>query len=159
MEPFNSENYINAVFTNNKEDTIKVTYLYDEQLHEYFIANFDDNPILDYLLSIVSLEKIEENTTQHIKEERAVFKDLVKSIAEEDGLIFKEANKSEIPQLVMRAILQQDDEVDKEELFAFKLAVFEVEEIRNSENSELKALIRKSTNYRDVLRAYLQIIE
>ena len=159
MVPFNSENYINAVFTNDKEDTIQVYYTYEDELHEYFIANFEDNPILDELLKIVSIEKIDENTTEYVKEQRAEFKKLVKTIAEEDGLIIKDSDKSEISHLITRAITQKEEDIDKEELFAFKLAIFEIEEIRDSENSELKTYIRKAKNYRDILRAYLQIVE
>lgn len=51
---------------------------------------------------------------------------------------------------VVKTILS--DEVDKEELFKFKLAVFELPKIQEIQDRDVKRDLRKASTYREVLR-------
>ena len=50
-----------------------------------------------------------------------------------------------------------DESKHKEQLFMFKLKLFEVPDIKNSKNRELKAKLRKSKDFIDALK-YMTLI-
>jgi len=52
-----------------------------------------------------------------------------------------------------------NSEEDKEKLFMIKLQLFEVEEIKNNKNKDLKAKLRKSTTPLDAIKTAIEIVE
>ena len=76
-------------------------------------------------------------------------------IAKKDGMVIDESKTNNFPNLIKTII---DDEANEDHLFALKLALFEVEKITNSENTELKSAIRKAKTKPEVLLNALKVI-
>jgi len=108
------------------------------------------------LMTIKTIDQLHEDTHNKKKEEGRAFKEEMIRIAREDGIIGKEIDKenyfSEIVNLITK------DQENQDHLFALKLSLFEVEDIRDSENVELKSNIRQSKTKAKVLLNALKII-
>ena len=78
-------------------------------------------------------------------------------IAKKDGVILDEQkiDPKHFPS-VINAIVNED--TNEDHLFAIKLALFEVDKIRDSENAELKGAIRKSESKSEAMMYALKII-
>ena len=94
---------------------------------------------------------------QKVKNERADFEKQMIEIAKKEGLIFDQ-NKIDTkfyPYLV-KSIFEEKGDADH--LFALKLALFEVDDIRDSDNMEQKTAIRKSKTKIDAIQAALNCL-
>lgn len=158
-EEFLKEHFVDAYFIDNERTTIEVqTKTEDKKSIFTTIIPFDLNNLQYQALNkTISLDELHEATYNHHKKESEAFKQEVMRIAKEDGLIFEEqkGNTDYFPKLV-KAIIEDDKNED--DLFALKLALFEVEKIRDSENAELKANIRKGETKVETLLNALKII-
>ena len=105
----------------------------------------------------MAVDDLHERTYVKKKEEKKLFDEMVLRIAKKDGMVLNEQKLDTkfFPTLV-KAIF--DDVENEDHLFALKLALFEVEKIRNSDNTELKADIRKGKTKVEVLLNALKLI-
>jgi len=105
----------------------------------------------------MSVDELHERTYNKKKEERKLFEEQLVRIAKKDGLVFDELklDTTFFPTLVKSIIENEDNE---DHLFALKLALFEVDKIRDSEDTELKSAIRKGKTKAEVLFNALKII-
>jgi hypothetical protein len=112
---------------------------------------------MEKLKEVMSVDELHERTYQKKQEERKLFEEQVLRIAKKDGMVFGETNKPEdlFPNVV-KAITE--NLTNEDHLFALKLALFEVEKIRNSENAELKTAMRQGKDKTEVLINALKII-
>ena len=112
---------------------------------------------MEKLKEVMSVDELHERTYQKKKDERKLFEEQVLRIAKKDGMVFGETNKPEdlFPNVV-KAITE--NLTNEDHLFALKLALFEVEKIRNSENAELKTAMRQGKDKTEVLINALKII-
>ena len=153
------DNLISAYFIDNDRKNIEVlTKSEDGKQVIPTIMPFDetDSKFIE-LNAIVTVDQLHENTYQKKKEEQKDFEDLAMTIAKKNGLVFDE-NKLDTkfyPSLV-RAIF--NNRMNEDHLFALKLALFEVEKIRDSKNEELKKKLRKSKNKIEVLQIAFDIV-
>ena len=109
------------------------------------------------LKSVMSVDELHENTYKKKKEERKLFEEQLVRIAKKDGLVFDELkiDTKFFPTLI-NAIVDNGDNEDH--LFALKLALFEIDEIRDSDNNELKGKIRKGKTKVEVMLNALKIV-
>ncbi len=158
-EEFLKDNFVTAYFIDNERTTIEVqTKTEDKKSIFTTIIPFDLNNLQYQALNkTMSLDELHEATHNHHKKESEAFKQEAMRIVKESGLFFEEqkGNAEYFPKLV-KAIIEDDKNED--DLFALKLALFEVEKIRDSENTELKANIRKSKTKVEVLLNALKLI-
>ena len=80
-------------------------------------------------------------------------------VAKKMGMVFDEKSPKVTTQtfpVFVKAIFEDGENEDH--LFALKLALFEVEDIRDSKKAELKKKLRQSKTKRGVLRAALEIV-
>lgn len=112
---------------------------------------------MEMLKEVMSVDELHERTYQKKKDERKLFEEQVLRIAKKDGMVIGETNKPEdlFPNVV-KAITE--NLTNEDHLFALKLALFEVEKIRNSENAELKTAMRQGKDKTEVLINALKII-
>ena len=98
------------------------------------------------------------NTYNRKKGEKAGFEEMVMRIAKKDGLVLDEKKLSTqfYPSLV-RAIFQ--DIENEDHLFALKLALFEIEEIRDSKDSESKKKLRQAKTKIEVLKIAFDLVK
>ena len=115
------------------------------------------HPDYQELLKVVSLDQLHENTYKRLQEQKKEFEETLIRIAKKRGMVFDE-NKLDTkfyPTLV-KSIFQ--DEENEDHLFALKLALFEVNKIRNSKDNENKKKLRQAKNKIEVLKIALDIV-
>ena len=112
---------------------------------------------MEKLKEVMSVDDLHERTYQKKKDERKLFEEKIMEIAKKDGVVLDEqkVDPKHFPS-VLNAIINED--TNEDHLFAIKLALFEVDKIRDSENAELKGAIRKSESKSEAMMYALKII-
>ena len=154
------ENLIGAYFIDDDRKNIEVlTTSEDKKQIIPFILPFDENNIsFKELTSIITVDDLHENTYQKKKDEQKIFEKKVIEIAKKDGLLVDDTKiDSKSYNKLVKAIFEQGENEDQ--LFALKIALFEVTEIRDSKNDELKKKLRQSKNKIDTLKFAFEIID
>ena len=153
-------NYITAHFIDNERKNIHVLLKSDDgtSVYPYILEYNPDDPICQEFLKLCSLDQLHENTWLKKKEERKDFEDQVKRTAKKEGLIFDELKlDTKFYPTLVKAIFQGNENEDH--LFALKLALFEIEKIRDSKHSELKKKLRQSKTKIEALKIAFEICE
>ena len=158
-EEYLKDHFIDAYFIDNERQNIEILATTEDKKKVFpTIIPFDEaNDMFKALKSVMSVDELHENTYKKKKEERKLFEEQLVRIAKKDGLVFDELkiDTKFFPTLI-NAIVDNGDNEDH--LFALKLALFEVDEIRDSDNNELKAKVRKGKTKVEVLLNALKII-
>ena len=153
------ENLIGAYFIDNDRKNIEVlTTSEDKKQIIPTIMPFDkNNPAFKELTSVITVDDLHENTHQKKKDEQKIFEQKVMEIAKKDGLIVDDTKiDSGSFQKLVTSIFNEPDNEDH--LFALKLALFELTDIRDSKNDELKKKLRQCKNKIDTLKVAFEII-
>ena len=154
------EHLITAYFIDNERENIEVlTRSEDGKKVIPTIIPFDEkNPSYIALTKHINLDQLHELTYQKNKKQREEFEASMLRIANKEGLVF-DKNKIDTkfyPYLV-KSIFEDNENPDH--LFALKLALFEIEKIRESDNEEQKTNLRKSKNKLEAIQAALDLIK
>ena len=157
-EEFLKGNLINAYFIDNERKNIEMVLRSQDQKSVFTeITPFDENnEQYRILIKNISLDQLHENTYQKKKDERREYEEEVVRIAKRDGLISDNINNEEYFTNMLKVIVK--DESNEDQLFALKLALFEVDKIRDSQNTEIKKKIRAGSKKPEVLLNALKII-
>jgi hypothetical protein len=153
------ENLIGAYFIDNDRKNIEVlTTSEDKKQIIPTIMPFDENNAsFKELTSVITVDDLHENTYQKKKDEQKIFETKVREIAKKDGLLVDDTKiDSNSYGKMVKAIFEQGENSDQ--LFALKIALFEVELIRDSKNDELKKKLRQSKNKIDTLKVAFEIV-
>jgi hypothetical protein len=155
---FNKDNFIEASFIDNERQNIEIlTKSEDGKTVIPTVIPYDENnDMFKELMTIKTIDQLHEDTHNKKKEEGRLFKEEMLRIAKQDGIIGIELDKDKYFSEIVKLITK--DQENEDHLFALKLALFEVEDIRDSENIELKKNIRQSKNKAEVLLNALKII-
>ena len=154
------DHFIDAYFIDNERANIEVlTKSEDGKKVIPTIIPFT-NPggdMLEALKSVMSIDDVHERTHEKKKAERKIFEEKVTEIAKKDGINFDalKVDPKHFPS-VINAITNED--TNEDHLFALKLALFEIDKVRDSENAELKGAIRKSESKSEAMMYALKII-
>ena len=158
-EEYLKDHFVDAYFIDNERQNIEILATSEDKKQVFpTIVPFDENNhMFQALKSKMSVDELHENTYKKKQEERKLFEEQVIRIAKKDGLVFDEykLDTKFYPTLVKAIVENQDNE---DHLFALKLALFEVDKIRDSENTELKTNIRKGKTKVEVLLNALKLI-
>ena len=154
---FNKENFIEASFIDNERQNIEVLTKSDDGKSVIpTIIPFDEtNHMFKELMDIKTLDELHEDTHNKKKLEGELYKEQAIAFAKEAGLVAEE-NTTPIITKIIEYITKDTDNSD--ELFALKLGLFEVAEIKDSEDIELKKSLRQSKTKAEVLLNALTII-
>ena len=153
------ENLIGAYFIDNDRKNIEVlTTSEDKKQIIPTIMPFDENnPMFKELTSIITVDQLHENTYQKKKDEQKIFETKVMEIAKKDGLLVDDTKiDSKSYNKLVKAIFEQGENEDQ--LFALKIALFELPDIRDSKNEELKKKLRQSKNKIDTLKVAFELV-
>ena len=153
------ENLIGAYFIDNDRKNIEVltTSENGKQVIPTIMPFDENNPSFKELTSVVTVDQLHENTYQKKKDEQKIFETKVMEIAKKDGLLVDDTKiDSKSYNKLVKAIFEQG--ANEDQLFALKIALFEVAEIRDSKNDELKKKLRQSKNKIDTLKVAFEII-
>ena len=154
---FNKENFVEASFIDNERQNIEVLTKSDDGKSVIpTIIPFDEtNHMFKELMDIKTLDELHEDTHNKKKLEGDLYKEQAIAFAKEAGLVTEE-NTTPIITKIIEYITKDTDNSD--ELFALKLGLFEVAEIKDSEDIELKKSLRQSKTKAEVLLNALTII-
>jgi len=153
------ENLIGAYFIDNDRKNIEVlTTSEDKKQIIPTILPFDENnPMFKELTSVITVDDLHENTYQKKKDEQKIFEEKVMQIAKKDGLLLDDTKiDSTSYNKIAKAIFEQGENEDQ--LFALKLALFELTAIRDSKNDDLKKKLRQSKNKIDTLKVAFELV-
>nr|BAR27364.1 hypothetical protein [uncultured Mediterranean phage uvMED] len=153
------ENLIGAYFIDNDRKNIEVltTSENGKQVIPTIMPFDENNPSFKELTSVVTVDQLHENTYQKKKDEQKIFETKVIEIAKKDGLLVDDTKiDSKSYNKLVKAIFEQG--ANEDQLFALKIALFEVAEIRDSKNDELKKKLRQSKNKIETLKVAFEII-
>jgi hypothetical protein len=155
------ENYITASFIDNERKNIEVLLRDDknEKLISHIIQYDTNHPSCQELLKIITLDDLHENTHSKVNEQKKDFEQMAMRVAKKMGMKLDDENLKITPKffpIIVQAIFE--DEENEDHLFALKLALFEVEKIRDSKDSELKKKLRQAKTKVEVLRAAFDIM-
>ena len=159
-EEYLKDNFLNAYFIDNERQNIEIlttsedkksvlpTIIPYDTKHPYFVA----------LSKFCNIDQLHENTHNKKKKEREVFEQKVIEIAKRDGLLVdnNKIDSNFFPTLV-KSIFEDEDNADH--LFAIKIALFELEKIRNSTNEDLKKKIRQAKTKIEALQTAFELIK
>lgn len=141
-----------AIYINEDKTTIQVnvTEEFKDKGNAVFtrIIEVTPNPVFNDFVEQVSLEKVDENTVKYIAnltEGNREFEKEIKSNLKDELLKELEVNSSS-----MSTNFNIND-MSTEDLFKLKLQAFEIDEVKNSKNRDLKAKIRKANTFLEVL--------
>jgi len=155
--------FIRAHFGNNERTVVKAYYADDEGNQiPYVISAEDGNPQWKKLLKHITIDELHESTHEYIRQSQEDYESEVMAIAKKRGMLleFDEKNSDSYKKLLDIIFIEDENEqTAKESLFAFKLALFEFDAIKNSTDREAKAKIRKAVNTIDALESAIQIIK
>tara|TARA_Y100001937_G_C7005816_1_gene278658 strand:- start:155 stop:652 length:498 start_codon:yes stop_codon:yes gene_type:complete len=154
------EHLLKAYFVDENRTLIEVLYtsLDFKETHSAIIEYDTKHPDCQALLEVMSLDDLHESTYNQKKEERKVFEEEAIKIAKKSGLVF-DMNRldTKFYPAMVKSIFEDSDNEDH--LFALKLALFEVEKIRDSKNDDLKKKLRQSKTKSDCLLNALTIFQ
>ena len=165
---FLKEHYLNAYFVDNERTQIAVLYTdptsdNPDKVVETVIKHDMEHPWCQALFAsgMTDLDQLHEQTYQKIKTERKQFEDSVVRIAKKEGLIFDDVldgSKMGVKSYPLIVNTLFEDNENEDHLFALKLALFEVDKIRDSKDEELKKALRQSVNVQEAIFNALFIV-
>jgi len=161
-EIYLKEHFVDAYFIDNERQNIEILATNEDKTKVFpTIIPFDENnDMFKSLTSIMTLDELHENTYNKKKEERKLFIDQIKRIAQKEGLIKQivEHVDSDFFKLMFDFLLSDKQEhIDR--LFNFKIYIFEQDIVKNSKNESVKTAIRKSKTPLEAMKNYMIIWE
>jgi len=158
-EEFLKDNFLTAYFIDNERKNIEVQTTTEDKKSVFttIIPYEENNPQYQALIKYMNIDQIHESTYQKNKTEQEQFEKSVIRIAEKSGLLLdKETLDTKFYPSLVNAIFK--DIENEDHLFALKLALFELEEIRNSKNEDAKKKLRQSKNKLDTIQAAIDCL-
>lgn len=152
------DNFITARYIDNEKKNVEILYKDGDKNISHIIEHDIQHPDWEELMSITSIDELHANTHAYIKASQKDFKKMVMKIAKEEGLV-----KEVVAELstkfydeVFEFFFNYDDK-QKEMLFNFKLFIFEKEFVKNSTDTETKAIMRKAQSPIEVMNAVMKL--
>jgi len=158
-EEFLKDNFLTAYFIDNERKNIEVQTTAEDKKSVFttIIPYEENNPQYQALTKYMNIDQLHESTYQKNKTEQEQFEKSVIRIAEKSGLLLdKETLDTKFYPSLVNAIFK--DIENEDHLFALKLALFELEEIRNSKNEDAKKKLRQSKNKLDTIQAAIDCL-
>ena len=158
-EEYLKDNFLTAYFIDNERQNIEIQATSEDKKKVYtYVIPYDENrDEYKALMTMITLDQLHEYTYQRVKNERRLFEEQVIRIAQKDGLIMdSEKIDTKFYPTLVNSLFEEQDNADH--VFALKLALFELDAIKNSENEEAKKELRKSKDKLDILSAAIQCL-
>ena len=157
--------FIDAYFTNNERTVVSILWENDkkEVVEETVLAEANEAGWENLLNQPeVTIDKLHERTVNRNREQRALFEEQVVEIAKRDGLIYDgDIVNTDLYKMFVKTIFNTEltEKETKEQLFMFKLALFELDKIKDSNNREMKAALRKAETLPVALKIGCELFE
>lgn len=157
--------FIDAYFTNNERTVVSILWENDkkEVVEETVLAEANEAGWENLLNQPeVTIDKLHERTVNRNREQRAAYEEQVVEIAKRDGLIYdRDIVNTDLYKMFVKSIFNTEltEKETKEQLFMFKLALFELDKIKDSDNREMKAALRKAETLPVALKIGCELFE
>lgn len=158
-EEFLKDNFLTAYFIDNERKNIEVQTTAEDKKSVFttIIPYEENNPQYQALIKFMNIDQLHESTYQKNKTEQEQFEKSVIRIAEKTGLLLdRETLDTKFYPSLVNAIFK--DIENEDHLFALKLALFELEEIRDSKNEDAKKKLRQAKNKLDIIQAAIDCL-
>ncbi|MAG19517.1 MAG: hypothetical protein CMB98_05510 [Flavobacteriaceae bacterium] len=153
------DHFYTAYFIDNNRENIEVLYTNEEKdkMFTCIIPFNKEHGQYKILNEFISLDQLHENTYQKKQDERAHFEKTVMGIAKKEGMVFDEHKlDSKFFPLLVKAIFEDNNE---DHLFATKIALLELDKIKNAPNNDTKKKLRQSKNMISTLQAAFDLVK
>src|SRR6056300_1179792 len=158
-EEYLKDNLITAYFIDSERTTIEIETTSEDKKSVFttIIPYEENSPQYQALIKYMNIDQLHESTYQKKKKEQEQFEKTVIRIAEKSGLLLdKETLDTKFYPSLVNAIFK--DIENEDHLFALKLALFELEEIRDSKNEDAKKKLRQAKNKLDIIQAAIDCL-
>lgn len=154
--------FLNAYFIDDDRTVIETLWQNkdDMTVRPFHITAEESNPNYAELLKLMTLDDLHEQTYKNIKLQTEAFKSMTVNTATELGMLYEvDKLNNNFWQELSKAVFSHkfDAERDKESLFLYKLELFEQPIIKESNDRDAKAKLRKSKNFQEATYAALSI--
>lgn len=143
--------FTHARYVNSQKDTIEALWLDtfgengEGQYHQISMPVDLENPNYVKLLETFTTDEISTMTHQHNRDQEESFKNFVKAVALQSGLIYDPSvAEKETVQSVDHIFTPPEGDEGTDLLFNVKLKIFDMPEVVNSDNTELKRQLREA---------------
>lgn len=151
--------FISARFTNDDRTTIQARWQdnSDETVFRNSYIVVDENDVqYKKLLELISEDQLHENSTIFWRQEKEQYDQLLVNIAKQSGDWIDVNDNSKFLEKLVALLMQEESEINNEDIFKFKLAVFDHPKVADSKNRKLKASLRKAKTYMEVIKILLE---
>jgi len=157
-EEYLKDNFLTAYFVDNERRNIEIQTTTEDKKSVFttIIPFKEENPQYQALNKFMSLDQLHESTHEKTKTEHELYKEQALKYAKDAGLVGNEIAKDNYFSEIVKLITE--DQENEDHLFALKLAVFEIDAVKDSVDVEKKKLIRQSKTKADLVYNTLSII-
>lgn len=155
--------FVNARFMDEERTTIESRWKdADGVTRTEYCQTADNDVLFKNLLEHTTLDDIHEYTINWQRAYRKNYENFVVELAKKEGLIYTgQINPSFFEDIINCFFTKfkegSENAPSQEQLFLFKLKLFEVEEIKNSKSRALKSKLRKSKDFLETFALAAQI--
>ena len=147
--------FISARFTNNDRTTIQARWQDNDDTNVFrnsYIVVDENDVQYKKLLELISEDELHENTVVQWRQEKEEYNRLLETIAKNSGDWIDVNDDSKFLERLVILLLQEESEINNEDIFKFKLAVFDHPKVADSKDRKLKASLRKAKTYIEVVQ-------
>ena len=157
-EEYLKDHFLTAYFVDNERANIEVQTTTEDGTAVFttIIPFKEEHPQYQALNKFMTLDQLHESTHEKTKTEHELYKEQALKYAKDAGLVGNEIAKDNYFSEIVKLITE--DQENEDHLFALKLAVFEIDAVKDSVDVEKKKLIRQSKTKTDLLYNALSII-
>jgi len=157
-EEYLKDHFLTAYFVDNERANIEVQTTTEDgkAVFTTMIPFKEENPQYQALNKFMTLDQLHESTHEKNKTESELYKEQAVKFAREKGLIGNEIAKDNYFGEVVKLITEEQENEDH--LFALKLAIFEIDAVKESVDVDKKKLVRQSKTKADLIYNALSII-
>jgi hypothetical protein len=157
-EEYLKDNFLTAYFIDSERKNIEVqTTTEDKKSIFTTIIPYDENGEQFKALSkFMNLDQLHESTHEKTKTEHELYKEQAVNWAKEAGLVGNEISKDNYFDEIIKLITE--DQENEDHLFALKLAIFDIDAVKESVDMDKKKLVRQSKTKADLVYNALSII-
>ena len=157
-EEYLKDNFLTAYFVDNERQNIEIQTTTEDKKSVFttIIPFKEENPQYQALNKFMTLDQLHESTQEKTKTEHKLYKEQALKYAKDAGLVGNEIAKDNYFSEIVKLITE--DQENEDHLFALKLAVFEIDAVKDSVDVEKKKLIRQSKTKADLVYNALSII-
>ena len=146
---------IEAYYTDANNTTVEVIYKEGEKAINHYLSTDMSHPDFKDLIKEYPVTKIADTTISRNKEAYRQLDSVVEAKLKQKI----EDKPMQNFDSVMEFVINYDPKKQAEQLFSLKLKIFEKDVVKDSNNNDIKTVIRQAKTPLDVLLAYREILE